>query len=62
MKLIVRKKRHVIEYPSLGCRGRWNLVSISGSRVVFRERITKGAEKVCSAWECSDRAVELTAD
>ena len=45
MRLVVRKKRHVIEYPSLGCGGRWNLVSVSGSRVVFSERITKGAGK-----------------
>ena len=45
MRLTVRKKRYVVEYPSLGCGGRWNLVSVSGGRAVFRERIIKGAEK-----------------
>jgi hypothetical protein len=45
MRLTVRNKSYVVEYPSLGCGGRWNLVSVSGGRAVFRERITKGAEK-----------------
>jgi hypothetical protein len=44
MRLTVRRKRYVVEYPSLGCGGRWNLVSASGGRAVFRERITKGVE------------------
>lgn len=49
MRLIVRKKRYVIEYPSLGCGGRWMLLSVSGGRAVFRETITRGAE------ECAPR-------
>jgi hypothetical protein len=45
MRLTANKKRYVIEYPSLGCGGRWKLVSISGGRAIFRERITKWVEK-----------------
>lgn len=42
MKLSIRKNRYTVEYPSLKCSGRWRLVSLSPSRAVFRERITKG--------------------
>jgi hypothetical protein len=45
MRLTVRRGRYVVEYPGLGCGGRWDPVSVSGGRAVFRERITKGAEK-----------------
>src|SRR3712207_2433192 len=45
MRLTVSKNGYVVEYPSLGCGGSWKLVSISGGRAVFRERITKGVEK-----------------
>jgi hypothetical protein len=33
------------EYPSLGCAGRWRLLSLTRTRAVFRETITEGAEK-----------------
>ena len=37
--------RYTAEYPSLECAGRWRLLSVSRTRAVFREMITKGAEK-----------------
>ena len=37
--------RYAAEYPSLECAGRWRLLSVSRTRAVFRETITKGAEK-----------------
>ena len=45
MVLNAKRGRYMVEYPSLGCAGRWRLVSASRARAVFRERITKGAEK-----------------
>ncbi len=47
MVLTFRRGRYTAEYPSLECAGRWRLLSVSGTRAVFRETITKGAEK-CS--------------
>jgi hypothetical protein len=34
-----------IEYPSLNCGGRWQLISINRSRARFRERLDHGQEK-----------------
>jgi hypothetical protein len=47
MKLTVTRGRYAVEYPSLECAGRWRLLSLSRTRAVFRETITKGEEK-CS--------------
>jgi len=47
MRLTVARGRYEVEYPSLECAGRWRLLSLSGTRAVFRETITRGAEK-CS--------------
>ena len=45
MRLTFRGRSYVAEYPSLQCAGSWRLVSVSGARAVFRETITKGAER-----------------
>ena len=47
MRLTVTRGRYAVEYPSLECAGRWRLLSLSRTRAVFRETITRGAEK-CS--------------
>ncbi len=47
MRLTVRGRSYTVEYPSLECAGRWRLLSLSRTRAVFRETLTKGAEK-CS--------------
>ena len=36
---------YAAEYPSLECAGRWRLLSVTRTRAVFRETITKGAER-----------------
>ena len=45
MVLSFRRGRYTAEYPSLECAGRWRLLQVSRTRAVFRETITKGAEK-----------------
>ncbi|MGH9931335.1 MAG: hypothetical protein ACREA9_19185 [Pyrinomonadaceae bacterium] len=40
-----------IAYPSLSCGGRWQLLSISGSKARFRELLDHGQDK------CSDKGV-----
>jgi hypothetical protein len=45
MRLIARGRRFSIEYPSLNCGGRWQLISINGYRARFRERLDHGKEK-----------------
>lgn len=42
-------KRFAIDYPSLSCGGRWQLISINAWRARFRERLDHGQEK------CADR-------
>jgi hypothetical protein len=49
MRLTARGGRFSIEYPSLNCGGRWQLVSINGFRARFRERLDHGQEK------CADK-------
>src|SRR3989442_1766691 len=39
MRLIARGRRFSIEYPSLNCGGRWQLVSLNSYRAQFRERL-----------------------
>jgi hypothetical protein len=48
MKLTIRKNKYLVEYPSLECGGTWRLVSVSRSRAVFRETITKRPD-VCAS-------------
>lgn len=36
---------YAVEYPSLDCAARWRLLSVTRTRAVFRETVTKGAEK-----------------
>ena len=36
---------HTAEYPSLECAARWRLLSVTRTRAVFRETVTKGEEK-----------------
>ena len=38
-------KRFAIDYPSLSCGGRWQLISISAWRARFRERLDHGQDK-----------------
>lgn len=45
MRVTARGRRVSIEYPSLNCGGRWQLISISGNRARFRERLDHGADK-----------------
>lgn len=45
MTLTFARGRYAAEYPTLECAGRWRLVRVSRTRAVFRETITKGAEK-----------------
>lgn len=45
MVLRVGGKRFAIDYPSLNCGGRWQLISISASRARFRERLDRGQDK-----------------
>ena len=45
MVLSFRRGSYTAEYPALECAGRWRLLSVSRTRAVFRETITKGAEK-----------------
>lgn len=46
-------KRFAIDYPTLSCGGRWQLISINASRARFRERLDHGQEK------CADLGVVL---
>ena len=45
MALTVRERRFSIDYPSLKCGGRWQLISSSGLRARFRERLDHGQDK-----------------
>lgn len=45
MVLNFERGSYTAEYPSLECAGRWTLLRVSRTRAVFRETITKGAEK-----------------
>lgn len=47
MRLTVTRGVYAVEYPSLECAARWRLLSLSRTRAVFRETVTRGAEK-CS--------------
>ena len=45
MRLTTRGHKFSIEYPSLSCGGRWQLISINGYRARFRERLDHGQDK-----------------
>ena len=45
IRLTAKGRTYTVEYPSLGCGGRWRLLSLNGSRAVFRETITRGADR-----------------
>ncbi len=45
MVLSFGRGRYTVEYPSLECAARWRLLSVTRARAVFRETVTKGAEK-----------------
>lgn len=45
MVLSFGRGRYTAEYPSLECAGRWRLLSVTRTRAVFSETLTKGAEK-----------------
>lgn len=45
MRLVVAGKSYKIEYPSLNCDGRWNVISIGSWVARFRERITRGTDQ-----------------
>jgi len=38
-------KRFAIDYPSLNCGGRWQLISLGAWRARFRERLDHGQDK-----------------
>ena len=38
-------KRFAIDYPSLSCGGRWQLISLNSWRARFRERLDHGQDK-----------------
>src|SRR5688572_12485322 len=45
MRLTAKGRGYTVDYPSLGCGGRWRLVSLARRRAVFSETITRGAER-----------------
>ncbi|HEX8282710.1 MAG TPA: hypothetical protein VF588_05120 [Pyrinomonadaceae bacterium] len=45
MRLTAKGGDYTVEYPSLGCSGRWRLLSLSSRRAIFRETITSGVER-----------------
>ena len=58
MKLTIRRikggrRAFSIDYPSLGCGGRWRLLSINGNEARFRELLNHGQDK------CTDKGLVL---
>ena len=49
MVLKVSGKRFTIDYPSLACGGRWQLISLNASRARFRERLDRGQDKCANS-------------
>jgi len=45
MVLKAGAKRFAIDYPSLSCGGRWQLISLNAWRARFRERLDHGQDK-----------------
>jgi len=44
VKLISKKGKYTIEYPSLGCGGKWILTESNSDKMVFQEQINYGVE------------------
>lgn len=44
VKLVSKKGKYTIKYPSLGCGGKWVLIESNSHKMVFREQISYGAE------------------
>ena len=53
MLLAARGGRFLIDYPSLNCGGRWQLISINAYRARFKERLDHGEDK------CTDKGIIL---
>lgn len=51
MSFKAQGKQFSIEYPSLNCRGNWELIRANSRRAIFRERITIGRN------ECVDQGL-----
>lgn len=49
MTLKVTGRSFAIDYPSLGCGGRWRLISLAATSARFRERLDRGQDK------CADK-------
>jgi hypothetical protein len=49
IKLTARGRQYSIDYSSLSCGGRWQLISMNASRARFREVLERGQDK------CADR-------
>lgn len=45
MVFTARGARFSIDYPSLNCGGRWQLINLSASRARFKERLDHGQDK-----------------
>ena len=45
MRLTARGRRFSIDYPSLDCGGRWQLISIGSYRARFKEKLDHGQDK-----------------
>lgn len=44
IKLVSKKGKYTIKYPSLGCGGKWILIESNSDKMVFQEKISYGAE------------------
>jgi len=49
MRVTASGRRFAIEYPSLNCGGRWQLISINGNRARLKEKLDHGQDK------CTDK-------
>jgi hypothetical protein len=45
MLFTARGRRFSIDYPSLNCGGRWQLINLNGYRARFKERLDHGQDK-----------------
>ena len=53
MLLRARGGRFSIDYPSLNCGGRWQLININAYRARFKERLDHGQDK------CTDKGIAV---
>jgi hypothetical protein len=45
MRVTAGRRKVLIEYPSLSCGGKWQLLSINASEARFKERLTRGVDQ-----------------